>query len=271
MIMKNPTVLVICGMSGDLSRTKLMPALAQLHQLGQLGGVAGIVGTGRSALDRPQLRELFGMVDGPFAELVDYHQGIPGLKAWLDNRYGTTDVVFFLALPPEAYARTASELHAEGFADACRLVIEKPFGYDLASSRQLNQSLRAFYDESQIYRIDHYLAKDAIQNILVFRHTNTIFQPIWNSHYIQEIQISATETSGIRNRGAYLDNAGIIRDMVQNHLTQLLCLLTMEAPASLAAEDIREGVIGVLSIFTPIRRFLVRVPFFSWWPRGPLG
>lgn len=246
MSQKNGTVLVICGMSGDLSRVKLMPALKQLHRLGQLADVAAVVGTGRGAISHPELLEAFGLEERGFGGMVHYHQGITGLRSWLAEKFNASEVVFFLALPPEVYAKTVRELYDEGFGGECRLVIEKPFGYDFATAVELNKSLRGNYREDQIYRIDHYLAKDAIQNILVFRYTNTIFQPIWNNHYIEEIQISATETAGIRQRGAYFDHAGIIRDMVQNHLTQLLCLLTMEAPASLSAEDIRAEKLSVL-------------------------
>jgi glucose-6-phosphate 1-dehydrogenase len=233
-------------MSGDLARIKLIPALAQLYRLGQLDNVAAVVGTGRGPIERDQLLTQFKLAPDGFGSMVDYHQGTAGLKAWLEARHGACEVVFFLALPPEVYGRTARELCAEGFREDCRLVVEKPFGYDLGSAIELNAALRASYREEQIYRIDHYLAKDAIQNILVFRFTNTIFQPIWSNHYIEEIQISATETAGIRNRGAYFDHAGIIRDMVQNHLTQLLCLLAMEAPASLSADDIRAEKLSVL-------------------------
>jgi glucose-6-phosphate 1-dehydrogenase len=175
---------------------------------------------------------------------------MPGLRSFIDGKGPFGRVVFFLALPPEAYASTAAELHAQGFGPEAALIIEKPFGRDYASSRALNTELAARFGESQIFRIDHYLAKEAVQNILVFRFANSVFYPVWNSRYIESIQINAAETIGVGDRGAYFDTAGIVRDMVQNHLVQLLCLMTMEAPVSLEAEEIRAQKINVLKAIT---------------------
>jgi glucose-6-phosphate 1-dehydrogenase len=239
-------ILVIAGATGDLSRTKLMPALVRLEKKGFLAGVKGIVGTGRNPLSRKEFQELFPGAGESFTSKLYYHQGYKGIKGWIKQEFHTDQALFFLSLPPGVYEETAKELHHEGFGKELRLVIEKPFGYDTGSSKKLNKTLTGFFKEDQIYRIDHYLAKEAIQNILVFRFTNTLFQPVWNNRYISSIQINATETSGIRNRGAYFDNAGILRDMVQNHLTQLLCLLTMEAPASLQPVDINAEKLSIL-------------------------
>ncbi|MBD3319792.1 MAG: glucose-6-phosphate dehydrogenase, partial [Chitinivibrionales bacterium] len=159
--------------------------------------------------------------------------------------------------PPNVYASTAAELAHEGFGRESILINEKPFGYDYDSARKLNTGLAYHFDEMQIFRIDHYLAKEAVQNILVFRFANSLFYPVWNSRYIESIQINAYESIGVENRGSYYDGAGIIRDMIQNHLTQLLCLITMEAPVSLDAEDIRAQKINILKTIEVLgsRRF----------------
>ncbi|GAH60149.1 unnamed protein product, partial [marine sediment metagenome] len=151
-----------------------------------------------------------------------------------------------MALPPLVYAATAEELSREGFGEESILIIEKPYGNDYNSANKLNAEIKSFFDESQIFRIDHYLAKEAVQNILVFRFANSLFYPVWNSRYIESIQINAFESIGVERRGAYFDKVGIIRDMVQNHLMQLLSLITMEAPVSLEAEDIRVQKINLL-------------------------
>ena len=242
------TAVIICGITGDLSRTKLVPALEELYSGARLSSVPAIIGTGRKALSGEDLQALFLINNEKFRSLLYYHQGIDGLKRFCENQFQYDNLVIFLSLPPEAYERTAEELYREGFRENVRIIVEKPFGFDLRSSRKLNRTLTQLYKEEQIFRIDHYLAKEAVQNILVFRFTNTLFQPVWNSHYIESIQISALEESGIRERGVYFDKAGIIRDMVQNHLTQLLCLLTMEAPASLSAEDIRAEKMSILKV-----------------------
>jgi glucose-6-phosphate 1-dehydrogenase len=157
--------------------------------------------------------------------------------------------VFFLSLPPVAYGPTIRELIDEGFEKEISVIIEKPFGYDYASSKALDNELNTYLKESQIYRIDHYLAKEAVQNIMVFRFANSLFNPVWNSSCVESIQISALEKEGIVERGTYFDGAGIIRDMIQNHLLQLLSILTMEPPVSLKADDIKAQKVSVLRTF----------------------
>jgi glucose-6-phosphate 1-dehydrogenase len=178
--------------------------------------------------------------------MLYYHQGLPGLKAFIREKGSFDRVVFFMALPPSAYGTRAEELVGEGFGTDTALIIEKPFGYDYDSAVALNAALGRHFEERQIFRIDHYLAKEAVQNILVFRFANPLFAPVWNTRHIDSIQINAFEDIGVEDRGAYFDRSGIIRDMVQNHLTQLLCLLTMEAPVSLDAADIRAQKLNVL-------------------------
>jgi glucose-6-phosphate 1-dehydrogenase len=229
--------IVIIGASGDLARRKLIPALQALHQKGKLDHSTRIVGVGRTPFTRETFLEQFTLNE-TFSRILSYHTGVAGLNAYLSSLGTFERVIFFLAQPPEAYVATARALKAEGFGSEISLIIEKPFGYDLASARDLNRDLASAFSEAQIFRIDHYLAKEAVQNILVFRFANALFYPVWNSRYIESIQINAVEDIGILERGAYFDKAGIIRDMVQNHLLQLLSLLTMEAPSSLDPQDI---------------------------------
>ncbi|MBN1308939.1 MAG: hypothetical protein JXA18_13535, partial [Chitinispirillaceae bacterium] len=239
------TAIVIAGASGDLAKRKLVPALDVLFQQGKLAAVPLVVGTGRTAFTDEQFRGRF-TVSAPFARRLFYHRRMRGLRRFIDAHGKFERVVFFLSLPPSAYVETAREISAEGFGKEAAVIIEKPFGFDAASARKLNSELVRYFDESQIFRIDHYLAKEAVQNMLVFRFANSLFYPVWNSHYVESIQISALEEGGIVERGAYFDRAGIIRDMVQNHLLQLLCLLTMEAPLTLRSDDICCRKIDVL-------------------------
>ncbi|NLE02409.1 MAG: glucose-6-phosphate dehydrogenase (NADP(+)) [Fibrobacter sp.] len=245
MVSLSQSAIVILGASGDLTKRKLMPALDALYTQGKICQSCIIVGTGRSFFTDQSFRDRFDVSPG-FKENLFYHQHTEGLREFLLSKGEFEKIVFFLSQPPEAYGASARELHAEGFRQEASLVIEKPFGYDFLSARKLDLKLTSYFSESQIFRIDHYLAKEPVQNILVFRFANPAFHPVWNSRYIQSIQINALESNGIIERGAYFDHAGIIRDMVQNHLIQLLSLLTMDAPATLSAEDIRVQKIAVL-------------------------
>lgn len=222
-----------------------MPALARLFELGEIGPDSIVVGSGRTPFTDESFRQRFE-VPPDFARLLFYHQGLSGIKKYIGGKGTFERIVFFLALPPAAYGIRAEELAREGFGAESALIIEKPFGYDYDSAVELNAALGRYFEERQIFRIDHYLAKEAVQNILVFRFANPIFYPVWNSRCIESIQINAFEDIGIGDRAAYFDRSGIIRDMVQNHLTQLLCLLTMEAPVSLGPVDIRAQKLNVL-------------------------
>ncbi len=243
--MGEQTAIIIVGASGDLAKRKLVPALAELHERAEIPRINAIVGTGRSDFSNQSFRNRFDVPDA-FAPLLFYHQGIEGLYEYVNSLGHFSHIVVFLAIPPHAYARTAQKLSLDGFGERTSLVIEKPFGHDYESARILNSELAQYFEEAHIYRIDHYLAKEAVQNILVFRFANAIFEPVWNSKYIESIQINAFEDTGIGSRAQYFDSAGIIRDMVQNHLTQLLCLITMEPPATLDAEDIRTEKMDIL-------------------------
>ena len=237
--------IVILGASGDLAKKKLVPALHRLRRRGELGECVLVAGEGRTPLTDEQFRARFGIKDG-FADALVYHQGIKGLKQFLDSRRTFDRIIFFFALPPEAYASTAQELSEEGFAGEASIIIEKPFGSDYASAALLNRRLVSFFNESQIFRNDHYLAKEAVQNILVFRFANSVFDPVWNGNSVESIQINSFEENTVQERAQYFDKAGILRDMVQNHLMQLLCLIAMEPPDSLEAEDIRKKKMDVL-------------------------
>jgi|WetSurMetagenome_2_1015567.scaffolds.fasta_scaffold00027_34 glucose-6-phosphate 1-dehydrogenase len=237
--------IVILGASGDLTRRKLVPALHRLHARGELRDCMLVAGEGRTPYSDEQFRSLFGVRDD-FTQKLVYHRGIRGLKTFLSSRGEFSRIIFFFALPPEACAPAAEELAAEGFGPETSLIIEKPFGSDYESAVALNRRLAASFNESQIFRNDHYLAKEAVQNILVFRFANRVFDPVWNGAAIESIQINALEQNTVSERGGYFDRAGIIRDMVQNHLMQLLCLIAMEPPESLDAEEIRRRKMDVL-------------------------
>jgi glucose-6-phosphate 1-dehydrogenase len=239
------SAIVILGASGDLAKRKLIPALATLYEQGEIDSTNVIVGNGRTEYSDDDFRERFEISD-EFAKMLFYYVGMKGLKDFVESKGRFDQIIIFMALPPSVYAQRAKELAEEGFGKEARIIIEKPFGYDYETARNLNEELHEVYDESQIFRIDHYLAKEAVQNILVFRFANSLFHSIWNSANIESIQISAFETIGVEDRGAYFDTAGIIRDMAQNHLMQLLCLMTMEAPVSLDAEEIRAQKVNVL-------------------------
>jgi glucose-6-phosphate 1-dehydrogenase len=241
--------IVIVGASGDLAKRKLIPALYALYRKGSLGDAPVVIGVGRTPYSDADFRNRFGL-SSEFSGCLFYHQHIAGLRQYLAGKGGFRKIVFFLAQPPEAYIASACELKKEGFGPESSLIIEKPFGYSLSSAQRLNRELALCISDAKIFRIDHYLAKEAVQNILVFRFANALFHPVWNSRYIESIQISAIEDIGIIDRGAYFDRAGIIRDMVQNHLFQLLCLLTMEPPASLAPEDICLQKVSLLRAMT---------------------
>ena len=269
----NPLTLVIFGASGDLTARKLLPSLYRLARKNKLPQEARIVGVARSAFSDDAFRDKMAAavrefiaedwdeaVWKKFAPRISYVAGdaaTPGgldhLKAWLQKAEGSTGgrCLFYLAVAPTLYPGIITNLGAVGLNDAPqpgwrRLVIEKPFGRDLISGRELNQTLRGHFREEQIYRIDHYLGKETVQNILAFRFANTLFEPVWNSTYIDHVQITVAESVTVENRGDYYDKAGVLRDMFQNHLLQVLTLVAMEAPARYAADPLRNEKVKVL-------------------------
>ena len=277
-----PGVVVIFGASGDLTKRKLLPALFHLEQAGLLPEQFRIVGVARRNLGsafredmKEGILEFGGVKDGAdkleqFMDKVDYHamnfdddDGYVQLKGVLeryDHDYGTRgNRLFYLATAPEYFADIVHRLGAHGMAKpevgTARVIIEKPFGHDLESARELNDDVNTVFSENQIFRIDHYLGKETVQNVLVFRFANGIFEPIWNRNYVDHVQITAAESIGIEGRGPFYEKAGALRDVVQNHMMELLSFITMEPPASFAAEAVRREKIKVWTSIKPLNIF----------------
>jgi glucose-6-phosphate 1-dehydrogenase len=268
-----PLTLVICGASGDLTARKLVPSLYRLDRKKRLPPEAKVVGVARSPFSDDAFREKmakaiqeYSKADWDpaawqaFAARLHYvaaDAGKPGgldpVKSWLKQREAGRPgrQLFYLAVGPDLYPHIVTNLGKEGLSREeggawRRLIIEKPFGRDLASARALNQTVRENFRESQVYRIDHYLGKETVQNILVFRFANTLFEPVWNHNFIDHVQITVSESVALEGRGGYYDKAGVLRDMFQNHLLQLLTLVAMEAPSRFAADPLRNEKVKVL-------------------------
>ena len=281
----DPFVMVVFGASGDLTRRKLTPAIFQLWCQNHLPESAAIIGYSRSEMTDDEFRTKLcnsirdslhchqGLIDDSawdtFASRIFYQQGAydsPEDFAALGKRIETLNAernvpgncMHYLATPPTAFADIISNLDCAGLARKgqtdpwSRIVIEKPFGTDLQSACELNRIAREVFDEEQVYRIDHYLGKETVQNIMVLRFANSIFEHIWCHDYIDHIQITAAESLGVGDRGGYYDRSGALRDMVQNHLMHLLCLVAMEPPVTLTADAIRDEKVKVLRALRPI-------------------
>jgi glucose-6-phosphate 1-dehydrogenase len=297
--MTSPTeescVLVIFGASGDLTRRKLMPSLWSMYQGRVLPEPFAVIGVARSPMTSEQFRARmrdavaeFARVQPPssrvwdrFAQALHYCPGDPAdasLHAQLapylrrvEQEHGIGgNRLFYASTPPSVYPDLVMRLGEaglnrppEGTQGWVRIVIEKPFGRDLESSRALNRIVASVFKEDQVYRIDHYLGKETVQNVLVFRWANEIFEPLWNHHHVDHVQITVGETIGIAGRGAYYEEAGALRDMIQNHILQLLCLIAMEPPVTFDAEPVRDEKTKVMRALRPIPpgdvdRFAVR-------------
>jgi glucose-6-phosphate 1-dehydrogenase len=279
----DPCALVLFGATGDLAKRKLVPGLYNLHKDGLLPEGFAVVGVGRSVASLDEFRALArahavrfsrSPVDAAswdaFAERIDYVRGDiddPGtyeaLRAALaraDQHHGTAgNRLYCMAVPPSAFGDILARLRgarliyeATGDGPWSRIMVEKPFGRDLSSARALNRMAASFLDESQIYRIDHYLGKETVQNILVFRFGNAIFEPLWNHKYIDHVQITAAEDLGLEGRGRFYDETGALRDVIQNHLLEVLALVTMEPPVSFRPDDLRDERVQVLRSLRPI-------------------
>jgi glucose-6-phosphate 1-dehydrogenase len=296
-----PAVITIFGAAGDLAWRKLVPSLFSLSRDGWLSERFAVVGVDRNKLSDEKFRD--HLRDG-VASFCRY--GRPPKKEWdefaarlsfrsLDLSKAETysalneildkqdeswkckaNRVYYLAVPPALVGEVVDHLNKAGLCQdwaRSRVVVEKPFGSDLDSARALNQMLAGKLGETQLYRIDHYLGKETVQNILAFRFANALFEPIWDRRYIDHVQITVAEDVGIEHRGSYYDRAGALRDMVQNHLMQLLCLIAMEPPVSFDAEEVRNRKVDVLHAIRPIPeddvgQYAARGQYGAGWIRG---
>lgn len=250
------TLLIIFGATGDLAKRKLIPALYTLHTHGESN--ISILAIGRKPFASEDFREYIKKEsdipnESNFLGKIEYlaipindPSGYMPLREYL-NSHQETNAVFYLSVPPELFAPVITGIQFAGLnTPSTRVAFEKPFGSDLESAKKLNTFVSKAFSEEQIYRIDHYVGKETIQNILAFRFANSMFEPIWNHHYIDNIQITATESLGVENRGAYYDHAGALRDMIQNHLFQVLALTAMEPPHSLDSTAIHDEKVKVI-------------------------
>jgi glucose-6-phosphate 1-dehydrogenase len=297
-----PIIFVIFGGCGDLSWRKLIPALYSLFQKHNIPNQFAIIAVDRSDWSEEELRQHFfkginqfigqGSVDASnwdqFAQQIKYLKGdfkeqqtyaaLGELCKKLESGWNSTPshYIFYLATPPSLFFEIPKYLHEAGLSndrEKSRIVIEKPLGYDLKSAKELNRFLAAHFDESQIYRIDHYLGKETVQNILAFRFANPLFEPLWNRRYIDYVAITVAEQVGVENRGGYYERAGALRDMIQNHLMQLLCLVAMEPMVSFNANEIRNKNVDVLHQIRRIRpekvhQYAVRGQYSQGWIEG---
>ena len=252
--------LVIFGASGDLAQRKILPALGPLVARERMP--LRVIGAGRSHKSTDEFRELVKAASGSrelaaAAEWVQLDYGDPASFAPINSLLASTKVViFYLATPPETFSDIVAAVAHSGMASKSdtsrRIVLEKPLGHDLASARNLNAQLAAAFDEEQIYRIDHYLAKDTVQNVMALRFSNSLFEPVWNRTLVETIQITAAEEEGIGQRAGYYDHTGAVRDMVQNHVLQLLALVAMEPPTTFDADYVRRAKRATLRAMSPL-------------------
>ncbi len=272
-----PISIVIFGATGDLTQRKLVPALYHQRVKGRIPGQFNIVGSARTPLSHDEFRSrvrlgmdsLAGMVPEaePWKEFSDRLWYVPGdvgrpescaeLERFLREREGgPANRLYYLATAPELFPVILKQLGAAEMTDEeagwRRVVVEKPFGRDLQSAVELNRIIHDAFEEHQVYRIDHYLGKDTAQNILYFRFLNTIFEPLWNRNYVDQVQITVAETVDVQHRAEYYDRAGVMRDIIQNHMLQLLTLVAMEPPAMFEADAVRNEKVKLLRAVRPV-------------------
>ncbi len=291
-----PCAMVVLGAHGDLTKRKLVPALFALHQQGLLPPGFCIVGMSRTKMSDDEFRQSMARSIQQFAPEIPFDQStwerfaaflyylpsnfgkeeglfdLAKLLKELEQRHGTRgNNIFYMATPPSLYGQIVDRLAESGLtqmhpglkAPWPRIIVEKPFGRDLSSARELDLHIHNSFEEEQVYRIDHYLGKETVQNIMVLRFANGIFEPLWNRQHVDHVQITNAETIGVEGRGGYYEEAGNMRDMIQNHMLQLLSLVAMEPPISLDAEATRDEKTKVLKSMRPfdlksLKKFAVR-------------
>jgi glucose-6-phosphate 1-dehydrogenase len=299
----DPHVFALFGATGDLSHRKVLPALAQLWRTNLLPADWGLLAVARRPYDDESFREdvaaslhancriqLEPEMERQFLERISYHQGDFGddktydtLTAKLEKMHVEEDarqnLLFYLATQPSAFPEIVAQIgrcgldHERHDGGWRRIIIEKPFGRDLDSARRLNREMLRVFRESQIYRIDHYLGKETVRNLMVFRFGNGIFEPLWNRRYVDHVQITVAETIGVEDRGAFYEETGAVRDVLQNHLLQLVTLVAMEPPATFAADALRDEKLKVLRAIAPptrhdVGRDVVRGQYGPGWTGG---
>ena len=260
--------LVLFGATGDLAKRKLFPALYHLQRLGKLD--LPVIGVARSDWTDKAFREHAHdaiieaeahpdvTVMEPLMKRLDLIQGdYADPKTWEElrqalDRHKSVNAVFYMAIPPSMFPEVASKLASVGLNDRGRIVVEKPFGRDLASALELNATLHTVFPEERIFRIDHYLGKESVEDLLVFRFSNTMLEPIWNRRYVRSVQVTMSETIGVEGRGAFYDGVGAIRDVLQNHLLQVVALLAMEPPAGPDAHFLQDEKAKVMAAMKPV-------------------
>ncbi|ACM23596.1 glucose-6-phosphate dehydrogenase [Thermotoga neapolitana] len=274
---EQPFGMVIFGASGDLTKRKLVPALNRLFEAEILPERFFVLGAARTRMGDEEFRSRFNTQPDLLKRFsytrVDYQNPdtFKSLKRVVDDlmkRFGVRNLIFYLSVPPDVYVPIIENLSKAGLnTETSRIVIEKPFGKDLKSARELEQVLQRSFGEHQIFRIDHYLGKETVQNILVFRFANFIFEEIWNNKFVDHVQITIAEGIGVEHRAGYFENTGLLRDIFQNHMLQILALITMEPPSSFNGESFRSERVKLLR---SIRPFPVE-DLENWIVRGQYG